>query len=293
MRARGMVRKSAWAVALVLAAGMAAADVVRFPAGGWDGTRLEMGERGPVVKDAKGAMLLRFHTEGGDFGRLLVVSQAVDHLAIDANAAFKAGMVKLVLTGADFSPKPYGGRECTLVTTWGGPPGTAGAAYFEGHAKGMHFHNNRKLEARSRSREFWFVTEVPENLDRLHLRWDVTRTSARGPLRFYGARYAATAELPPPDAPPEVAPQLLFHAPFDGSAAAEFAKGAARPVRADGLEFAEGCMGKAVRLTRAARSALEYEVQGNLAPERGTVSLWFKREWPDTGRDVLSSEHDI
>ena len=77
--------------------------------------------------------------------------------------------------------------------------------------------------------------------------------------------------------------ELLFHVPFDGSADAAFAKGAATPTCAENLSFAEGRRGKAVRLTRAAKSVLAYAAPGNLMPDRGTVSLWFKREWPDGG----------
>ncbi len=78
-------------------------------------------------------------------------------------------------------------------------------------------------------------------------------------------------------------PDLLFHAPFDGSAVAAVAKGGADPVRAEGIEFAESRFGQAVRLTRAADSALEYSAPGNLIQERGSVSFWFKREWNDLG----------
>ena len=85
-------------------------------------------------------------------------------------------------------------------------------------------------------------------------------------------------------------PELLFHAPFDGTPDAAFAKGNAKPVKAEGLSFAEGRRGQAVRVTRAAKSALDYAAAGNLTQERGTVSLWFKREWPDNGYDANGKE---
>lgn len=87
-----------------------------------------------------------------------------------------------------------------------------------------------------------------------------------------------------------VSPELLFHAPFDGSPDAAFAKGSAKPVWAKGLEFAEGKRGQAVRLASKAKSELDYAATGNLVQERGTVSIWFKREWPDGGRDVDGKE---
>ena len=87
-----------------------------------------------------------------------------------------------------------------------------------------------------------------------------------------------------------VDPELLFHVPFDGSPDAAFAKGSAKPVWAKGLEFAEGKRGQAVRLTKKAKSELDYAATGNLVQERGTVSLWFKREWPDNGRTADGKE---
>ena len=129
----GMKSSFKIALAFVAAAWAAAADVVSFPGCPWRETKTVA--RGDAVRvvDAAGRTLLVFNTEGGAFGRHLVVSQAVDHLVVDARAAFKAGMRKLVFTSANFDPKPYRGRDCTLVTELGGARGTEGLAYFEGH----------------------------------------------------------------------------------------------------------------------------------------------------------------
>lgn len=83
---------------------------------------------------------------------------------------------------------------------------------------------------------------------------------------------------------------LLFHVPFDGSPVASVAKGNAKPQIVRGLEYAPGVDGQAVRLTAKARSVLQYSLAGNVLPEKGTVSLWLKREWPDTGRDASGNE---
>ena len=77
------------------------------------------------------------------------------------------------------------------------------------------------------------------------------------------------------------AAELVFHAPFDGSAVAAVAKGAAEPLEAHGLAFAPGRDGQAVRLSSAAKSLLAYAEPGNLSHERGTVSLWIKGVRPD------------
>lgn len=278
----GMKSSFKIALAFVAAAWAAAADVVSFPGCPWRETKTVA--RGDAVRvvDAAGRTLLVFNTEGGAFGRHLVVSQAVDHLVVDARAAFKAGMRKLVFTSANFDPKPYRGRDCTLVTELGGARGTEGLAYFEGHGPGLHYYRSRPFETKGHRKTYSQAAEVAETVESLHLRWDISK--AAGPLAFYGARYALERELPARAEKKRVTPELLFHAPFDGSVEAKDAKGAKAPRRAEGLSYAEGRYGKAVRLSAKAKSVLEYAAPGNLVPERGTVSLWYKREWPDRGR---------
>ncbi len=78
-------------------------------------------------------------------------------------------------------------------------------------------------------------------------------------------------------------PELLFHASFDDSANADFAKGKASPIEAKGLKFVPGRRGKALRMTAEAKSVLAYEMKNNILPERGTVSFWVKYEWKDEG----------
>lgn len=276
------------ALAFVSAAWAASADVVSFPGCPWSETKVVAQDGRVRVVDAAGRTLLAFTTEGGDYGRHLVVSQAVDHLVIDARAAFQAGMRKLVFTGANFDPKPYRGRDCTLVTELGGARGSRGLAYFEGHGPNLHFHKSRPYETKGHRKGYSQVVGISEKIDTLHLRWDLA--SATGPLAFYGARYGLETELPVQARKPHVPPELLFHAPFDGTPEAVRAKGAKAPLRAEGLSYADGRYGKAVRLTAKAKSVLEYAAKGNLVPECGTVALWFKREWPDRGRRPDGSE---
>ncbi|MBO7686299.1 MAG: hypothetical protein J6V72_07950 [Kiritimatiellae bacterium] len=86
------------------------------------------------------------------------------------------------------------------------------------------------------------------------------------------------------------AAELTFHAPFDGTPVAAVAKGVAKPQIVRGLEYASGVDGQAVRLTTQAGSILQYALAQNVRPEKGTVSLWVKREWPDNGRDASGRE---
>ena len=76
-------------------------------------------------------------------------------------------------------------------------------------------------------------------------------------------------------------PELLFHAPFDGTATASVAKGGGDPLVAEGLAFAPGRDGQAVRLTAAAKSRLAYADLGNVSHASGTVALWIRAEWPE------------
>ncbi len=188
--------KSSLKIALVFvaAAWAASADVVSFPGCPWSETKVVSRDGRVRVVDAAGRALLAFTTEGGDYGRHLVVSQAVDHLVIDARAAFQAGMRKLVFTGANFDPKPYRGRDCTLVTELGGARGTTGLAYFEGHGPGLHYYRSRPFETKGHRKAYSLAAEVAETVESLHLRWDVSK--AVGPLAFYGARYALEPARP-------------------------------------------------------------------------------------------------
>lgn len=279
-------------VVLVVAgiANAATAGIVSFPGCPWSETRV-VREKGRVrVVDGGGRQLLSFETEGGNFGSLLVVSQAVDHLDVDARDAFKAGMRKLVFTSANFDPAPYRGRACTLVSELGGTRGSEGLAYFEGHGKGLHYYKSRSYAIKGRRKRYPFVAEVSDKVTSLHLRWDLSRMARTGVLEFYGAKYATEEELPARSEKPHVKPELVFHATFDGTAEAMTARGAKSPLRASGLEFAEGIRGQAVRMTAGAKSVLAYAAKGNLVQERGTMSLWFKREWTDHGRTAKGGE---
>ncbi len=274
---------------IVFVACAAWAEVKTFPPCPWGETKVVRDDASVRVVDAEGRSVVNFITEGGNYARELVVSQAVDGLVIDARAAFKAGMGKLVFTSANFDAAPYRGRDCTLITSLDGARGTEGLAYFEGHGANLHYYRSRRFETKGHPKDYAFVTDVATNVATLHLRWDVAK--ARGPLVLRGARYGQTAELPAPAATAaQVTPELLFHAPFDGTDEAARAKGAKAPLCAEGLAFAEGRIGQAVRLTRAAKSALAYAAAGNLVPERGTVACWVKREWPDTGRTPKGDE---
>ena len=73
----------------------------------------------------------------------------------------------------------------------------------------------------------------------------------------------------------ERAAGLLFHASFDGSADAAYAKGRATPLVAKNVQFVPGIKGQAVRVPP--KGVLAYATKANLSRDRGTVSLWVQR----------------
>ena len=261
------------------------ADVASFPGCPWSETKVKADAQRVTVTDAKGRTLLSFMGEprGTSLARL-VVSQAVDRLVVDARGAFADGMSKLVFSTPDFASAPFAGHDAALVGEMGGVRGSKGLLYFEGHTKsGRHYYKSRPFVTKGHRKAYPMIQSIPDDIGSLHLRWDLA--GAKGPIELFGATYALSSELPAAAGKRTIVePQLLFYAPFDGTADAAFAKGSSKPVLARGLAYEEGKRGKAVRLTAAARSALDYVAANNLVQERGTVSLWFRREWPDAGR---------
>ncbi len=265
----------------------AKAEVKSFPECSWSETKIKSDPTRVVVTDPKGKLVAMISGEPlGIKLDGLVVSQAVDRLVIDASQAFKGGMKKLLICSANFDPSQLAGKEATLRGDMGGDFGTKGLMYFEGVAKSRsHFYVSRPYNCRGCRRTFSMVSQIPDDITQLHLRWDIT-DAEKGVFELYGAKYAPISELPAEDVRKHAPPELIFHAPFDGTADAVFAKGKASPLKASGLTWTDGRLGKAVRITSKAKSVLDYSSEGNLVQECGTMSMWFKREWPDSGRDA-------
>ncbi len=262
-------------------------DVRVFPEGKWTDYRIERTKNNIFLRDAQNRDILTFRAEPlkGAFIKHVVISQAVDSIHIYPKAAFVAGMAKLVFLSQRYEAKPYAGRDCTLMTEFFAPGNDAKVlTYFEGFAKGgrLYFHS-REVGVTASPREWAMMTDIPDWLESLHLRYDILKCGDK-PLVFRKAKFAPSAELPPVAKRKVHNPELLFHASFDGSAKADFAKGNSEALEEKGLEFVPGRRGKAVRMTAKAKSLLSYAMKDNVVPERGTVSLWIKREWNDRGR---------
>ena len=222
-----------------------------------------------------------------DFAAKVEVTTAEDHVSVDSRAAFAAGMTKLQMHSGEIFDKSFLGKELSLIIKAGGSKGAVMRIYFEGYSKeGKHWYRSRDITLADRAKEFSMIQgPVPEDLARLHLRYDIVKPG-KGVVEVYSTKYGTCAEMegvmPTVKA---VTPELIFHAPFDGSATAAVARGGAEPLKASGIEFvAEGRRGGAARFSTAAKSALEYARAGNVDSVRGTVAMWVKREWKGDSR---------
>lgn len=268
---------------ILLATFSVRAEIVTFPSVPWTETSITVSDDELNLTTADDKLVLRLRTYPGSYARELVVSQAVDHLVIDARKAFAAGMKTITMNSNEFSSAPYENKFTTLISEIEGAKGTQMEQFFEGFGENGHYYQRHYIRTTGAREKFALVSMVAEKLRSMHLRWDIMNLAKDdGIIRFYGAKYAVESELPP-YIKKSVKPELLFYAQFDDTTEAKFAKGAAKAKREENLEYDDGVKGKAVRLTEKAGSVLEYATKGNLSLERGTVSMWFKREWKDNG----------
>ncbi len=192
-------------------------------------------------------------------------------LVIDASRMAEAGITRLILNWNTIPERRFPEGKYTLTLNYSGP---AGELFLEGKdLNGKHFYRRQKVTEKAAA----ITVDLPPELAELHLRFDLP---SPGVYRFTAADFSPAA----PEVKPvvkEAAPELIFYAPFDGSAKPAVAAGNGVPLKEQGLEFVDGLKGKALRSTKAARSQLEYAIDRNLVPERGTIALWFKPEWSE------------
>ena len=279
---------------LCAAAGLcaAAAPVVELSPAAWRGAKVERLQRAVRVKDAGGKPLLEISAEPYERIDGVTVTVVDDHVSIDANEAFKAGMGKLVCMTAPVDVPAFAGEALMYEVRVAGPearPVTCGVVSWKEGAEGRRqFHyeacNGRKpyqLIAQGRSRVCRGMVFMPERTGGYRIRFDFTQGGGM-PFAFYGGslRLFSESRLPPDLSPAAERGQLMFHAPFDGSLQATFAKGSPSPLCAEGVSFAPGLKGQALRVSPQAKSMLQYAFPGNAIPEHGAVSLWFRSERP-------------
>lgn len=274
--------------ASVFAVASFAGEGLVFPPSPWGEMKIVRGEKGVQIKDAKGKSVIEVFTEGGLHHIKDVDIEIRDGgLFIDPTKAFADKSGKVQIVSCDYPPPEALDGLVDMESFWRGGENDAridvyviGTPKEEGGWSWARA-NVERVAAKREKRTLKCGLNMPK-FKNARFRFDVV---SGGPVLLEGGRILPFGTLMP-DQPEEIdlgRPTLLFRASFDHGAEAELAKGDAKPVRAEGLEYAPGVKGKAVRLTAAANSALEYAFAGNARPEGGTVSMWVKRERPDGG----------
>ena len=171
-----------------------------------------------------------------------------------------------------------------------GPSGTPMTAYLEGTGDDGKFtavwlFKKNRPTLNGRRQKIYSAITIPNGIRALHWRFDFFQPAV---YKIYGA----TAEIvPPTDPAPELEKkaELIFYAPFDGTADAAFAAGEKTPLEARNPTFIEGVRGQAAEFTSENKAFLNYALEKNLDPERGSISVWLKRNPSDAGwRTMLS-----
>lgn len=253
-----------------------------FPADGWENyvlTPATDGNGASIASIDDKQLSFRVYADNAEAGKSLKVSLAADHILIDTRDAYEQGSGKVHINthGLDISGVP--GQDYSLSLDLEGSGGGQMHLYFEGRAASRnHYYTQKSIPLTGRRQVYSYSTELPVDLLDLHLRYDVLTP---GVFKFYGAAFFPT---PPVQPIPRPAPELLFHAAYDGTATASFAKGQSEPLRVENLAFEPGLKGQAVKLTNQDLSSLEYSLPGNVDPIRGTISLWYKPLWNEDDR---------
>jgi hypothetical protein len=289
MRIRSVLVLAALSASLLLHADEGSR--VSFPGCKWTETTVSVTSKRAAVTGPDGKPLLSFSAEprGASLAKL-VLKPFDDRLLIDATDVFADGVTKITINARGLPFAKYAGRDTASLCEFGGARGSSGQIYFEGRTKGpKHYYKRRGFETKGHPKKFPMIEAIPEDIEELHVRLDIA--SAKGPIEFFGYDCGLLEEMP--EATPTHSsekPQLLFRATFEGTTEAVKAGGQAKALTEKGITFAEGIRGQAVRLSSKNGSVLDYSAAGNLVQERGAVSFWFKREWPDDGRNAKGGD---
>ncbi len=211
----------------------------------------------------------------------VVVRPEKEGFALDTAPVFEKGARKVNVCFLTIPEKEFPAARYRLSLTVEGPKGSALALYFEGKTPdGKHFYKMKPATLSGARETFTFDEAVPRKMEELHLRFDFL---SPGLYRIFDAGFEAVdAPVPAPVSarkPTARKPELIFYAPFDGNGEAVTAGGRKSPLEERNTVYTEGIRGGALRTSKAAGSMLRYAVSGNLLPDAGTISLWFKPEW--------------
>ena len=246
--------------ASVFAVASFAGEGLVFPPSPWGEMKIVRGEKCVQIKDAKGKSVIEVFTEGGLHHIKDVDIEIRDGgLFIDPTKAFADKSGKVQIVSCDYPPPEALDGLVDMESFWRGGDNDARIDVFvigtpkEEGGWSWARANVERVTAKREKRTLKCGLNMPK-FKNARFRFDVV---SGGPVLLEGGRILPFGTLMP-DQPEEIdlgKPTLLFRASFDHGAEAELAKGDAKPVRAEGLEYAPGVKGKAVRLTAAANSA--------------------------------------
>ena len=242
---------------------------------------------------------IRMRSEPKGFESLVVVSQETGRVVFDCRAAFAKGMKNLVCELPAFEDAELAGEDILFEVLAGSMDVQGGVQTYLQMWKDVDgVHRFHALKSRTpfttTGRDGAFarcvaVDACPAKSGTYKLRFDFKHP---GPGRkgglycFAGGRVARMDEMHVSVKPKKVKPELTMYLPFDGTATASFAKGAAEPLTAKGVTYAPGLKGRAVRVSEGDRTLLEYAFKSNVSQVRGSVSMWVKRD-PREGSERL------
>jgi len=211
----------------------------------------------------------------------------VDATALKGSNEFSQTQLNL----GEIDPKAIENKTFLFTFDVEGPEGTPMNAYLEGSNEDGSFaavrltKNHYLAFLNGKRQKIYTTVSIPGGIRALHWRFDFFRPEV---FKIYGV----TAEyLPPVDPTTELSrkAELTFYAPFDGTADASFAAGEKAPKSAKNLQFVEGIRGQAAEFTAENKASLSYALEKNLDPERGSISLWLKRNPSDVGWRTMIS----
>ena len=260
----------------------------------WDKLRVVAQKSGGfVVKTPEGRRVCSVEARPDTaLGSLLKVTPAADGIDLDLRAAFAAGAKMVWVRSAEFAAEKFRDVDIEMVAELSGAAGKDFAkAEIVGEGKcasgglSLRGKKNKVITTRARPvcpgrRRHTLTAVVPGDVVEMRGRVEFT-APGDGPVRFHGFAVGRVGDLPGGAAARTAAePELLFHAPFDGSLAAAGAKRRATPITTNALRFVAGRRGQAVRFDRDAASRLVYPARRNVNPERGTMTCWFLHDLP-------------
>lgn len=247
----------------------------QFPTIPWNQLQEKRTDHYELINPTTGVTEFLLFTSPRDLLPYVKIQREDDGVRFDTTEAMKQGMKEFFIHFAPVDITDLPGNYARMTIDIEGTNKSRLALYFEGASESRrHYYTSRNVSIINSRRTFEYIHQLAPDVTRLHLRYNLY---AAGSFKVYGGSCQKSQR---PVTPKPTSPELLFHASFDKDATADFAKGNPTPVKQRNLTFGPGIINQAVRLTKEAKSTLQYAIENNVVPKEGTVTLWYK---PDDG----------